>query len=173
MANFNRSFNFDPGSLGRNLATFDEKVHRYMNRSLDAATFKGELAMKARAPWTDDTGHARSSLWADNRKSNNRLSIIMGHGAEYGIYLEKSNDGKFQIIMPILLETARAYMRSLEQMFAQLNNPVPLVAITTGAGVRQGTSQHTIRKTRAIVRDERGRFVGQGGTKRTSRTRRT
>jgi hypothetical protein len=183
---FNRSFDFDQGSLGRNLATFDDKVHDFISRDIDVHTAKGELELKTKAPWTDDTGHARETLWADNDKSNNRYSIHMGHGAEYGVYLEKSNGGRFQVIMPVLLATARSFMSSLEHMFAQMETHAPIgTAISPSIGTRPGTSQDagdrihiTVDKRgRASGRNAKGRFVSlknfikSNATKATKRTR--
>lgn len=167
---FSRSFDFDQGSLGRNLTTFDEHVHEFIKRDVDVHTAQGEAAMKVNAPWTDRTGHARETLWADNHTSDDSYSISMGHGAEYGVYLEESNNGKFQIVMPTLLATARSLMRSLEHMFAQMETHTPITpVITPGVGTRPGTSQGVRERTVGAktrpsvnVRNERGRFVDQG-----------
>jgi hypothetical protein len=184
---YQSSFKFDQGSLGRNLDVFDQHVHDFLDRDIDAHAARGEADMKMKAPWTDDTGHARATLWADTHKSHNRYSIEMGHGAEYGIYLEKSNNGRFQIVMPTLLATARSFMLSLEHMFAQMETKAPIgTAIAPGIGTRPGTSQDAGDRIRLSIdkrgrvsgRDVKGRFVSvrkfvtSNVTKRTKRTRR-
>jgi hypothetical protein len=139
---FSKGFDFDEGSLGRNLATFDQKVEGFIDRDIEVHTTQGELTMKAKAPWRDHTGEARRSLWADHMKSGNTRRIEMGHGVEYGVYLEESNNGRFQIVMPVLVATARSFMQSLEAMFAQLETHATITPfISPGVGTRPGTSQ--------------------------------
>lgn len=164
MPEFSRGFNFDAGSLGRNLATLDQDVHDFLRRDLEEHAAAGEAAMKINAPWRNRTGHARATLWSEPHSSDNKFSIRMGHGAEYGVYLENSNEGRFQIIMPTLLETARSFMRSLEHMFAQMETHAPIGTAISGKGVRQGTSQSAVDRTRPAlnIRTERGRFADQG-----------
>jgi hypothetical protein len=155
---FQRNFSFDPGSLGRNLATLDHKVDRAIDRVQEICVAEGEADLKIKAPWTDDTGSARSSLWAEgNKTSTGKRRITMGHGVDYGIYLEKSNDGRFQVIMPVLIDTARKFMRSMEHLFATLDSPVPISALVApGGGARRGTSQTP------VVRTTGGQFADQG-----------
>jgi Bacteriophage HK97-gp10, putative tail-component len=189
---YERSFTFDQGSLGRNLDTIDEKIHRFIKEDLEVAAARGQIQLKADAPWTDRSGDARRELWAEadsDHVGNYRLD--MGHGVEYGIYLEKSNGARFQVIMPTLVTIARAFMESLEQMFAQLDNPAPIFPIVApGVGAHQGTSQgaiehgqhvrgavektfRKIKKTRFFFRDAKGRFVSTKATLSTPKTPKT
>jgi hypothetical protein len=192
---FKESFTFNPGELGRNLDTIDAKIHRFIKTDLDVAASRGEVEMKAKAPWKDRTAAARAGLWAEAEGRDDFYQLAMGHTAEYGIYLEKMEGGRFQIIMPVLVATARAFMESLTDMFQQLDNPAPILpAITPGIGFEQGTSQgaiehgqhvrgaieKAIKKPRVYFRSEGGRFVahkgvtiGTGRTTNTSKTRRT
>jgi hypothetical protein len=189
VASYSRNFTFDQGSLGRNLATFDEKVHEFIKHDLEVTAARGEVVMKAHAPWKDETGEARAGLWCDPWwDRSGHYSILMGHTAEYGIYLEKSNGGRFQIVMPTLVAVSRAFMESLEGMLNQLDNPAPVAAIIApGVGATQGTSQGVIEhgqhvrgaaeKPKFYFRNERGQFVStkisitpKPKTKRTSKT---
>lgn len=139
---YQQGFSFDQGSLGRNLAVFDEECRGFLALDLKVHEQRAEETMKVRAPWKDDTGFARQTLWADSDVHEDRMTLVMGHGAEYGIYLEESNEGRFQIIMPTLLATARSFMRSLERMFLQMQTKTPVSpAISPGVGTRPGTSQ--------------------------------
>lgn len=192
------SFTFNPGTLGVNLEDIDEKIHRFIKADLDVAASRGEAEMKAKAPWKDHTTDARNGLQAEAEGRDTFYQLTMGHGVEYGIYLEKSNGGRFQIVMPVLVATAQAFMESLTDMFAQLDNPAPILpAITPGVGYDRGTSQgaiehgqhvrgateHAVKKPRVFFRGEGGRFVhykgakiGKGstktkGTKSTKRTK--
>lgn len=169
MADYNKSFDFDQGSLGRNLALLPDKIQDFIDRDIDVHAVEGEKTMKVRAPWKDRTGHARTTLWADTNKTPERKQITMGHGAEYGVYLEESNNGRFQIVMPTLVATAHSFMRSLEHMFAQLETHTTVTpAITPGVGTRPGTSQDTRHRltgeklTPSTQERVGGRFADQG-----------
>jgi hypothetical protein len=193
---FRESFSFDQGSLGRNLAVMDEKIHHFIASDLEVAAGRGEEQMKKDAPWRNRTWEARNTLWAESKsEEQGKYQLYMGHGAEYGIYLEKSNGGRFQVVMPTLIATAHAFMQSLTEMLHQLDNPAPVLgAIEPGVSAQRGTSQgaiehaqhvkgateKTINKPRYYFRGEAGRFasykgvtLGTGHTKKTPKTRRT
>jgi hypothetical protein len=147
--------------------------------------------MKIKAPWKDRTGNARRGLWAENEKSPSRLSMTLGHSVEYGVYLEESNGGKFQILMPTLVATARSFMQSLEHMFAQMEtHTVVTPFISPGVGTRPGTSQgarerafgaetrpsvsvggirHTVDKLGRASLRQAGRFISKVEAKRIDR----
>lgn len=62
-----------------------------------------EQHMKTSAPWTDRTSNARSGLAANGvKESDDVYSIIMTYSVNYGIYLERANDGKYATIIPTL-----------------------------------------------------------------------
>lgn len=68
-----------------------------------AARLEGQ--MKAEAPWTDRTGAARKGLRGEALEAPDRLSIILAHGVDYGVFLELAHDGKYAILWP----TAQRY----------------------------------------------------------------
>jgi hypothetical protein len=189
---FRESFSFNAGDLGRNLATLDERIDRFIKTDLKVAASRGEAVMKSAHPWKNRTGDAEAGLWADaDSHGHGQYQLYMGHGVEYGIYLEKSNGGKFQIVMPTLVETARAFMESLEEMLHQLDNPAPVVdVVAPGVGFDRGTSQgavehgqhvrgaaekayHHARKVKLYFRDAKGRFTSTKNTVKTAVTKRT
>jgi hypothetical protein len=198
---FHESFSFDQGILGRNLDTMDEKVRRFIKTDLDIAAGRCEAQMKTDAPWRDRTTDARNGLWSEAINQEDRFQLYAGHGVEYGIYLEKSNGGRFQVVMPTLIATAVAFMQSLTEMLHELDNPAPVLgAIEPGVRAQRGTSQgagehaehvkgateKTAHKARIYFRGEGGRFaayknvhLGTGHknvtkkTKKTTKTKRT
>lgn len=167
---YSRSIKFDDSNMTRRLEEFDQRARDFIKRDVEVHTTQGELTMKTKAPWRDRTTDARRGLWADSQVNDHNINIEMGHAVEYGIYLEESNNGKFQIVMPTLIATARSFMQSLEHMFAQLETRTPVSPIITpGVGTRPGTSQnaktHTVgAQTRPNlgIRTEKGRFADQG-----------
>lgn len=195
MASYSKTFDFDMGSLGRNLAEFDHDAERYIERAKKEAADRGEAAMKTEAPWKNRTWAARNGLWAEPFGTAHDGGIEMGHTAEYGVYLEESNNGKFQIIMPVLVRTGTAFMQSMEAMFGEMDSPgaTPPVFLPTATD-RRGTSQtvgtrarHAVTGAkiaiehlgkRVIFRGAGGRFVSrktvvfENTTKTTKKTRR-
>lgn len=62
-----------------------------------------EAHMKANAVWVDRTGNARQTLSAEVEDAAlNMVEIILAHGVDYGIYLELSHGGSYQILAPTI-----------------------------------------------------------------------
>lgn len=62
-----------------------------------------EAWMKQNAPWQDITANARQSLFADVVDvANSAVVILMGHGVEYGTFLELAHGGRYSILGPAL-----------------------------------------------------------------------
>ena len=68
---------------------------------------------RANAPWTDRTGHARRSLAGRMVRLATAAVIILSHGAEYGIYLERRWGGRYATIMPTIQRNQAAVMADL------------------------------------------------------------
>lgn len=58
--------------------------------------------MKANAPWTDRTGNARQSLYANVDELVAEIVITFGHGVSYGKFLELRHMGAYAIISPAI-----------------------------------------------------------------------
>lgn len=69
------------------------------------ATMEGE--MKQNAPWQDRTGNARQGLHCKVEHNEAVKTIVLqtAHTADYGVYLEYTNSGKYAICGP----TAKKY----------------------------------------------------------------
>lgn len=81
----------------------------------------GEAQMKEKAPWRDSKGNrddrvpgeARAALSTRTELEGKHKSIWFLHGVDYGIWLEISNNGKDQIIMPTVAAMGKTLMKSL------------------------------------------------------------
>lgn len=81
-----------------------------------------EAAMKTGAPWTDRTTNARNGLRAVAvAVAKFKYWIILTHSVEYGIYLERSNDAKYAIIMPTIRQYAPRVMGTLNKILDRLD----------------------------------------------------
>jgi hypothetical protein len=89
---------------------------------------QGEARMKEKAPWRDDTGNrkdripgaARAGLFTATSLAGSHKTILFSHGVDYGIWLEISNHGKDQIIMPTVAAMGKQLMRSLRGTLSAL-----------------------------------------------------
>ena len=62
-----------------------------------------EAYMKVNAPWTDRTGNARQTLYAEvEQVALDMADIILSHGVEYGVNLELDYGGRYAIIGPTM-----------------------------------------------------------------------
>lgn len=54
------------------------------------------------APWSDITGAARSELYCEVFEDGGEIVLELGHGVDYGVWLETIQAGAYAIIMPTL-----------------------------------------------------------------------
>jgi hypothetical protein len=89
---------------------------------------QGEARMKEKAPWRDSTGNrkdrvpgeARAGLFTGTDLQGSHKSIRFSHGVDYGIWLEISNHGKDQIIMPTVAAMGKELMKNLRGTLSAL-----------------------------------------------------
>lgn len=106
--------NYDDRKLRRNLKNFNENLKRNLAIVTDrrAAITEGEL--KQRAPWTDDTGAARSGLMAIPHHGPGFIEIYMTYSVDYGIWLEIANNRKYAVIGPMMRIAGDNLMKDLQ-----------------------------------------------------------
>lgn len=61
-----------------------------------------EAWMKQNAAWTDRTGNARQSLYAEVYDLAMGAGIALDHGVDYGFWLEFANQGEYAIVTPAM-----------------------------------------------------------------------
>lgn len=109
----------------KNPKHLDQKIQRALYGVCKYWDGPIEGAMKRGAPWTDRTGNARAALAAQAHKfSTNLFGIVLTHGVDYGIYLEKSNDEKYAIIFPTIRQYAPKVMRFTNKLMDRLDSQV-------------------------------------------------
>lgn len=166
MANYSTksTFTWNSTALDANLAKLGEKIRLQIVERVEAAAERGEVEMKAKAPWKDVTGKARAGLFTQTMYDGDKYSIKFGHSVDYGIWLEIANSGKFQILMPTMLATGEILMRSFTDMLGRLDDVAPPLAEafpTTGErGTSQGPTVITEREARRAKRAA-GKIVRQ------------
>lgn len=172
MPPYSRGFDFDATQISRNLAVLDEQIENFIDQDVDLHERKAELEMKTKAPWRDHTGAARRTLWAKGTRTGKNVHFELGHGQDYGIYLEENNEKRFAIVEPTLRALGQSFMRSLERMFLQLQaHTPPAAAIVPDVGAtRPNTTRPEVVQTtdsRGQTRfRHKGRFIAASEAKR-------
>lgn len=80
-----------------------------------AAVAEGDA--KVTAPWTDRTGAARNSLYATSMATGNGGVLEVGHGVDYGIWLEVANAGRYAAVIPTLQRTYPRVIQALGRLW--------------------------------------------------------
>lgn len=112
---------WDEGSLRQ----MDEALVAYGERVIEAVKavakyFEPVLEEYARqnAPWTDRTGNARQTLhaWSDEL-ANDIVELWIGHGMEYGLWLEVRWGGRYAIVWPAIEQHLAPIAQMLQRIF--------------------------------------------------------
>jgi hypothetical protein len=114
--------------LRENVRDVKPDYEKVINAFMTLAALQGEARMKERAPWRDSTGHrddrvpgaARAGLFTATNLQGSHKTILFSHSVDYGIWLEISNHGKYQIIMPTVAAQGRELMKSLRGTLSAL-----------------------------------------------------
>lgn len=100
----------------------EDKLDRAIQGTCRFWDGKIEASMKLNAPWTDRTSNARNGLRAVHvAAAKFKHWILLSHSVEYGIYLEKSNNAKYAIIMPTIRAYAPRVMGTLTKILNRLD----------------------------------------------------
>lgn len=81
------------------------------------ASMEGDA--KVKAPWTDRTGHARQSLFGDERHDENAIISFVAHGVEYGVRLEHDYHGRYSILKPTRDRHAESFKRDVKKILSR------------------------------------------------------
>ena len=77
---------------------------------------KFENYAKQNRPWTDRTGQARQRLTGWVEMLSDKIRIHIGHGVDYGIYLELANQRRFAVLQ----KTVNAVSPEILEGFSEL-----------------------------------------------------
>lgn len=105
--------------IAREIASRTDAMEPALNALASSHAARGESTMKAGAPWNDQTGYARGSLYGRAEGTDIELGTT---NAEYGIYLElgTSRMAPRPIIQPTAQQAAPAYFKDSADLVARL-----------------------------------------------------
>jgi hypothetical protein len=83
-----------------------------------ALSYAGQAINKARAEksWTDRTSQAVERMFSKAFIDKDEIGFFLSHGVIYGIYLELSNDRKYEIIRPVIQELAPKFFEDAKRI---------------------------------------------------------
>lgn len=90
----------DISELLRNLENMETKSQTAIRMYAQEGAKKFENYAKRNRPWVDRTGHARQRLVGWVETLVDRVRIYIGHGVDYGVYLELCHEKRFAILQP-------------------------------------------------------------------------
>lgn len=111
--------------ITKNVEELDDRIRKVITGEFMYAADDAVTYAKLNAPWTDDTGAARSGLNADAKVSGfnkNHWELIVAHTVHYGIYLEVCNNAKYAIIMPTIKYIGPILLKRMEHALDRLRN---------------------------------------------------
>lgn len=116
----NRGFVWEDNELRTEIGALDGKMRAAVTALVDYHGTRGEAQMKTEAPWTDRTSAARNGLFTTTIAEQRQWRLVFAHAVNYGIWLEVANQGRYQIIMPTLLEIGADLMRNLDALMRKI-----------------------------------------------------
>lgn len=109
-------------TLAKSIEAHDLKVKRIIGGQFGRAKAEAVNFAKLNAPWTDQTGNARSGLFADVGAENNgdQFWLILAHSVYYGIFLESRFSGRYAIIMPTINYIGQLLIERIAQSISRM-----------------------------------------------------
>lgn len=92
----------DIDKLLSNLDKSETKAEVAIRMYAQEGAKKFENYAKKNRPWTDRTGHARQRLTGWVEKLSSVVRVHIGHGVDYGVYLELCHEKKYAILQPTI-----------------------------------------------------------------------
>ena len=77
---------------------------------------KFENYAKNNRPWIDRTGHARQRLIGWVEMFSNKVRIHIGHGVDYGVYLELAHEKRYAILQPTVNALSKEVLEGFKEL---------------------------------------------------------
>lgn len=108
----------DPHILGDGIAKYGQDAVVAVKAIADHTCQDMQDYSRTHAPWTDRTGNARRGLFSFAEQDNNSVVLYLSHTMSYGIYLEISFGGRYQIIIPTIEHYLPQLNSDLKSLFS-------------------------------------------------------
>lgn len=106
-----------PSRLAEAVVDYGDNVQISVIEFAETLAELAEGEAKRNAPWKDRTGEARRRLHARVERLNTGAArVVLGHGVDYGIWLEIKQAGRWGIVVKTLQQLAPAWAAFLTRM---------------------------------------------------------
>lgn len=92
----------DISGVLKGMAEHQIKVQKGVELYARTSAKKLEKEAKNKAPWTDRTGLARSTITGDAEMRGNKAVISLSGNMDYSIFLEEARGGKYAVLKPTI-----------------------------------------------------------------------
>lgn len=113
-------FKVNAKDLAMRLANAQTKADVAIHMFAQQGATKFENYAKTHRPWTDRTGHARQRLVGWVEKLPHKVRIHIGHGVDYGIYLELCNEKRYAILEPTINAMSKEVLQGYKNLMRYL-----------------------------------------------------
>lgn len=109
-------------SLTPTLAALPAKIASAMHATMAKEAPDVQSFAQKNAPWQDQTGNAREGLKARPMSDPGSMvfEIHLFHTMPYGIYLETRWSGRYEVIVPTVMEEGRRVMETVDDVLGKL-----------------------------------------------------
>ena len=107
---------FDYSQITKNLGVYKTRVEAGLLMYATTKANELESYMKLNRPWTDRTGHARQRLTGWVEVLTNKVRIYIGHGVDYGIYLELCHEKRYAILQPTVNALSKEVLKGYKEL---------------------------------------------------------
>jgi hypothetical protein len=88
--------------IRRGLERYEKAVNDAIKGELKSTAEEMQGYARENAPWQDRTGNARRGLTGSWGLNKYVYYVKLAHSVDYGVYLELSNEKRFEIIAPTM-----------------------------------------------------------------------
>lgn len=106
----------DASKLLANLESAETKSQVAIRMYAQEGAKKFENYAKNHRPWTDRTGCARQRLVGWVEVMANKVRIHIGHGVDYGVYLELCHEKRYAILQPTVNAMSKEVLEGYETL---------------------------------------------------------
>lgn len=97
----------------KNLNTFKANTARRAGVIMGYVGDGTVVYAKRGAPWRDRTGDARRSIHSESDQDGVNITVSIGIGVYYGLYLELDYGGRYRIVDPAVFGYGKAQMQTM------------------------------------------------------------
>jgi hypothetical protein len=107
-------------NLSAKVAVLPVVVNKALNVLMQTQAPRVQSYARSHAPWNDQTGNARSGLFARAGGGGGTSYIELYHTVPYGIFLETRWGGRYQVLVPTITAEGARIMGMAKSLIATM-----------------------------------------------------